>query len=247
MRIGEREISLRHPALLVAEISGNHNGSLDRAIQLIHAARSAGADAVKFQAFTLPEILALRGTGTAPPPWDSFTLPELYAKVITPHDWFPQLFAETRSLGLIPFASVFGKDSLAMLESLDCPAYKIAKPEARCRELVQMVAATGKPVFISGLVHPAPNAYAIHCPGGYPAKLDALQLEVFGEGSWYFGLSCHCPDPLAGAMAVARGAKYVEYHLTLDDGVPTLDDCVNLGPWRFGQMVGMVRQVEEMV
>ncbi|OFV82175.1 MAG: hypothetical protein A2W26_00590 [Acidobacteria bacterium RBG_16_64_8] len=224
-------------AFLAAEISGNHNGDLSRALALVHAAARTGADGVKFQAFTLNEIVGLRGDGQAPPPWDSMTLPELYTKLHTPLEWLPTLFAEALGLGLMPFASVFGKRSLEALEACRCPLYKIAKPERHNSALILMVRATLKPVLISGI--------DVYCPGGYPCRPEELQLRA--HLAEYDGLSCHCPDPMVGAVAAALGAKYIEYHVTLDDGVPTLDDPVNLTASQFADMVRMVRQAEAML
>ena len=236
VNIAGQEIGAGQPCFIVAEISGNHNGDFQRAVHLIHAASRAGASAVKFQAFTMEEILALRGTGRAPAPWDTLTLPQLYAKVITPASWFPALFAEAIHRGLIPFASVFGTDSLAMLERLHCPAYKIAKPDRDQLDLLRAVHATGKPVLVSGR--------DIYCPGGYPCKPEELRLAKLGR-SW-LGFSCHCPDPLVGPLAVAYGAHYLEMHLTLDDGIPTMDDCVNFTASRFAELVRLTRRAEVM-
>ena len=236
IQIANREIGLDRPVFCVAEISGNHNGDLDRALRLIQAAKDAGADAVKFQAFTLEEILALRGTGQAPPPWEAMSLPELYAKLITPAEWFPALFTYARQIGIIPFSSVFGRDSLAMLEKLDCPAYKIAKPECRNWDLRKLVAATRKPFFVSG--------DSIHCPGGYPARLEDMAWLDWPVAA--IGLSSHCPDPVVGPVAVAYGAEYLEFHMMLDDGVPTLDDPVNLTASQFAEMVRLARKAETM-
>lgn len=237
IRIGERKVGPGYPVFICCEVSGNHNGDLNRAIALIEAAKRAGADAVKFQAFTMEEILTLRGRGQAPPPWESVTLPELYAKSITPAEWFPELFTFARDLGLIPFASVFGRRSLALLESLDCPVYKIAKAEARVGWLEKAVRATGKDVLISGA--------NVLCPGGYPCKPEELGLERIYRGG-FVGLSCHCPDPLVGPVAAGAGASYLEFHLTLDDGVPTLDDDVNLTASLFAEMVRLVWKAEMM-
>lgn len=234
--VGHREIGPGHPCFITAEISGNHNGDFQRAIKLIQAAARAGADGVKFQAFTMEEILGLRGSGQAPPPWDAMTLPELYAKVITPLRWLPALFAEARHRGVIPFASVFGPESLAALKAVDCPLYKIAKPERDRLDLIRMVRETAKPVLVSGR--------DIYCPGGYPCRAEELRLQKLTL-SW-FGLSCHCPDPLAGPVAVVYGARYLEFHLTLDDGIPTQDDVVNLTERQFQQMVRWTRTAEAM-
>jgi len=248
VKIAGREIGAGQPCFIVAEISGNHNGSFQRAIALIQAASQAGAGAVKFQAFTMEEILALRGTGPAPPPWEAVTLPELYAKVITPAAWFPALFAEAIHRGLIPFSSVFGTDSLAMLEQLHCPAYKIAKADRGQLNLLRAVQATGKPVLVSGR--------DIYCPGGYPCTPEELHLAKLSfswlnlhtrvSGVAWLGLSCHCPDPLVGPLAVAYGAHYLEAHLTLDDGPATMDDCVNFTASAFAELVRLTRKAEVM-
>ncbi|HLE04894.1 MAG TPA: N-acetylneuraminate synthase family protein [Anaerolineales bacterium] len=236
VNIAGREIRAGQPCFIVAEISGNHNGDFQRALNLIQAASWAGATAVKFQAFTMDEILALRGTGCAPSPWEDLTLPQLYAKVITPAAWFPALFAEAIHRGLVPFSSVFGTDSLVMLERLHCPAYKIAKPDRDQLDLLRAVHATGKPVLVSGR--------DVYCPGGYPCKHEELRLAKLSL-SW-LGLSCHCPDPLVGPLAVAYGAHYLEVHLTLDDGIPTMDDCVNFTTSQFAEMVRLVQKAEAM-
>ena len=236
VNIAGQEIGAGQPCFIVAEISGNHNGDFQRALNLIQAASWAGATAVKFQAFTMDEILALRGTGCAPSPWEDLTLPQLYAKVITPAAWFPALFAEAIHRGLVPFSSVFGTDSLVMLERLHCPAYKIAKPDRDQLDLLRAVHATGKPVLVSGR--------DVYCPGGYPCKHEELRLAKLSL-SW-LGLSCHCPDPLVGPLAVAYGAHYLEVHLTLDDGIPTMDDCVNFTTSQFAEMVRLVQKAEAM-
>lgn len=237
MNIAGRELGTGQPCFIVAEMSCNHNGDLQRAFDIIYAARDAGATAVKFQAFTLSEMLALRGEGQAPPPWDAYTKRELYAKALTPIGWFYALFERARAVGLIPFASVFGRDSLALLEALDCPAYKIAKPERDNVALIGAVKATNKPVLISGR--------DIYCPGGYPCRPEELRLRCLAL-AWR-GLSCHCPDPNVGPVAVTCGAHYLEFHLTLDDGVPTLDDCVNLKASQFAEMVRLTRAAEAML
>lgn len=236
MRIADREIGPGHSTFIVAEISGNHNGNYDRALTLIRTAWATGADAVKFQAFTVEEILMLRGEGQALAPWERFTNRQLYERIITPGTWLPALFQKARAFGLVPFASVFGLKSLALLESVGCPAYKIAKSEAGCRWLIDAAQATGKPVLISGKT--------VHCPGGYPCHHHELDLARLRELP---ALSCHCPDPWVGALAVACGAHYLEFHLTLDDGIETLDDPVNLPAPAFADMVAWVRRAEIML
>ena len=128
MNISGVEIGPDQPCRIVAEISNNHNGELSTCLRLIRECAEAGADFVKFQCYTPDELVALRGDGPAPEPWGSegWTMVDLYEKAQTPHAWFPNVVAYCESLGIPWFSSVFGDDSLRLLEDLDCPAYKIS-------------------------------------------------------------------------------------------------------------------------
>lgn len=237
LRVANRALGPGYPCFLVAEVSGNHNGDLKRALALVDAISQTGADAVKFQAFTMDEILALRGTGPAPAPWQDFTLPELYAQVRTPLEWFPALFSRARQRGLMPFASIFGPESLACVcaPAVDSPLLKLAKPERDRLDLRALAQETGRPLLISGR--------DLYCPGGYPCQPKELRLHELRR---WFGLSNHCPHPVVGPLAVSYGAHYLECHVTLDDGVPTLDDCVNFRVPQFRELVTWTRQAEAM-
>jgi pseudaminic acid synthase len=190
-------IGAGHPCRFVAELSNNHNGSLDRAHRIIDAAKAAGADFAKFQCYTPDELVALRGDGPAPEPWgaDGWTMRALYEKAQTPHAWFPELVNHCRDIGLPWFSSVFGAESLALLESLDCPAYKIARLDHQNAALVELVVRNGKPFLISGDNHydtstlqALPHEVCLlilrdrllYCPPGYPQTGFAFRRSVSG-------------------------------------------------------------------
>lgn len=257
MNIAGVEIGSSHPCRVVAEVSGNHNGSKARAFHLIYAAQQAGADVVKFQCYTPAELVALRGDGPAPEPWGAqgWTMRALYEKAQTPHAWFPDLVKHCTELGMPWFSSVFGPESLALLESLNCPAYKIARLDNANEPLFSAVIATKKPVIISAARHQITewrNVEWLYCPPGYPSLVD--WLPMFGEEAveayappHFRGLSSHCLDPRLPVAAVARGAKLLEYHVQLDDEPSELEANVSLGQTALRRMVDDVRAVEVMV
>lgn len=252
MKIANREIGLGHPCFIVAEISCNHMGNESNAYKLIDCAWWAGADAVKMQCFGLEEILALRGEGQAMAPWDAYTKRELYTLAQTPFDWFPGLFKHARGRGIIPFSSVMGAESLALLESLDCPAYKIAKPE-RCSAVEIAGSVMGrKPVIVSLDLMDVVQGWIqrVWCPSGYPAHVAVDSLPYIRyELGWHqpvLGLSLHDLNPALPVEAVRRGAKYLEYHLKLNATTP-LDDAFSHTPQSFKDMVDSVRRTEAML
>lgn len=215
MNVGGIEVGAGYPCRVTAEISGNHMGSKERALALIKHASTAGADFVKFQAFTLPEILAIRGDGPAPVPWDAYTKRQLYEVVQTPLAWFPDLFAHARAMGVVPFSTVMGPDSLAICEAVGCPAYKLASYEADVHWLRESVLETGKPVVVSsGALEPPiphPQVLALYCPPGYPTGPGNV---MFVPG--YDGVSYHSTDVDVLLHCVAAGAHMIEVHLMLD-------------------------------
>lgn len=246
MKIGNLEIGPGQPCRIVAELSNSHNGDRDRLGRMIDAAQVAGADLVKFQCYTPDELVALRGDGPAPEPWGSqgHTMRTLYEKAQTPLDWFPKIAAHCERVGIPWFSSVFGAESLACLEAVGCPAYKISHFERGAVVLLSLVRATGKPIIVSsperwGATGPEPLLY---CPGGYPALPTDMHLDHL-NGTW-LGLSAHCVDPLIGALAVARDAKMVEVHFHLHDEPSELEAAVSYDEHQLYDLVQQVRRAE---
>ena len=241
MKIADHMFGPGH-TLVVAELSSNHGGSLDRALGLVDEAANAGADAIKLQCYTPLEMTTMRGNGRAPHPWEAMTLGELYTHFQTPWDWFPAIFTRAHKHGLIAFSSVFGIASLKFLEGLECPAYKIAAPDCYRHELVRAVKGTGKPVIASTNAPvrlDLPDA-VLWCPEGYPQP--RAQLEYIRTLDGY---SCHRAEPLLGALAVANGAWIVEFHLggrTRSLDLP--DSSFWLDPRQFARMIELVREAE---
>ena len=269
IRIGERLIGGNAPAYLVAELSGNHDGSLDRALATIRAAAAAGADAIKLQTYT-PDTLTIR----APQPdfvvpgdgvWGGRTLYDLYEQAHTPWDWHRALFDEARAHGLAIFSTPFDATAVALLEELGCPAYKIASFELVDDELLQAVAGTRKPVILStGMASKEEIQHAIdvlraagnrellllRCTSSYPAPDASMNLATMRAmaplSGGAVGLSDHSTGTLAAVVAVALGACFIEKHFTLsrDGGV---DSHFSLEPAEFRTLVDDVRRAEAMI
>lgn len=262
MKIGTREIGYDQPVFVVAEISCNHAGSEQLAHQLIRAADRAGADAVKFQCYT-PDELAPQSDHPAyilpDGPWAGRNLHDLYVQARTPFAWFTGLIHEAEDHGMHWFASVFGRDSLAFMESLDCPAYKIASAEVTDLALVRAIAATGKPVILSdGMatddqveaawdVIPA-DLVELRCVSDYPADPRSYSIDRDTEYLW--GLSDHTTGNDVAIAAVALGACVVEKHLMLDSRdyvTPPLDLDHSVTPDQFADYVRAIRATEAML
>lgn len=239
---------MKIPALfIVAEIGGNHNGSLKRAYDLIEAAAEAGADAVKFQCFQA-DTLTLKcdhdDYRIHEGPWAGKTLYDLYSQTETPREWFPSLFERAEDCGLIAFASVFSPEDVDFMESLDCPIYKIASFEITDIPLIEYAASTGKPLIISqGMAseqeivaasQAAPNSWHLRCVSAYPARGSGALFDMLTK---HGGFSDHTLSTVLPAVAIGRGATVIEKHLTLsrDDGGP--DDHFSLEPDEFKEMV----------
>jgi pseudaminic acid synthase len=266
-QIGDRPIGPGHPPYVIAELSGNHNGEIARAIDLIDAAKLAGADAVKLQTYTADTMTiehdgpGFRIQGGL---WDGRSLHELYQEAHTPWDWHPTLFAHARKIGIDCFSSPFDFTAVDLLESLGAPAYKIASFEIVDTPLIGKVAKTGKPLIIStGMADDGEISDAVaaaredgvgavallHCVSGYPTPAkDANLARIPALAQRYkcpIGLSDHSLGIEVALAGVALGACIVEKHLTLlrKDGGP--DAAFSLEPGEFAALVKGIRTAHE--
>ncbi|PWC54972.1 N-acetylneuraminate synthase [Azospirillum sp. TSO22-1] len=261
--IAGRAIGPDHPPYVIAELSGNHNGDIGRALALIDAAKEAGADAVKLQTYTADTItIAHDGPGFRLEGglWAGRTLHDLYQEAHTPWDWHPRLFERAGSLGLAAFSSPFDPTAVDFLEGLDVPAHKIASFELVDLPLVRRVARTGKPVILStgmaslGEIAEAVDAIRaesgrppilLHCTSGYPTPIAEVDLRTIPHLASAFrtvvGLSDHTHGVAVPIAAVALGAVLVEKHFTLKraDGGP--DAAFSLEPEEFRTMAQACR------
>lgn len=250
--IADRTIGTHRPPYVIAEMSANHNGSLDNALRIIEAARQAGADAVKLQTYR-PDTITLdcsseefRIHGGL---WDGKTLYQLYAEAHMPWEWHAPLFEHARKLGIAIFSSPFDTTAVDLLEDLNSPAYKIASFEAVDLPLIRYVASTGKPVIIStGMADAEEIEDAItaardggckqlailHCVSGYPAPATDYNLRTIPDMIRRFGLvtglSDHTLDNATAITSVALGASIIEKHFTLDRNGGGPDDSFSLEP-----------------
>jgi pseudaminic acid synthase len=252
MNIAGREIGPQLPPYIVAEISSNHNGYASVAQQLIIAAKNAGADAVKLQAYT-PDTITLDSYKIdffiKAGPWKNRRLYELYAATHTPFEWFPELFDYALVLDIPIFASVFDKSSVDMLEKLNCPAYKIASMEITDIPLIEYAASTCKQVIIStgmasqdeilDAVVAAPKALLLHCVSGYPTRVEDARLDRLRPG---WGISDHTRGIEVPIAATVMGAVLIEKHLCLD-GIDSEDAAFSTRPPEFTLMVNAVRSI----
>lgn len=250
--IDGRRIGPGQPPYVIAELSANHNGSIERAFAIMEAAHKAGADAVKLQTYH-PDTITFKSDAEdfqiRGGLWDGRTLYELYEWAHMPWDWHRPLFDHARKLGITVFSSPFDATAIDLLEDLGAPAYKIASFEAVDLGLIRLAASTGKPMIIStGMANGEEIAEAIatardagcrelailHCVSGYPAPPGEYNLATIPDMAARFGviagLSDHTIDNVTAIGAVALGAAIIEKHVTLDRSGGGPDDSFSLEP-----------------
>lgn len=250
--IAGRPVGPGHRPFIVAELSANHNGDFERALALVHAAKQAGADAIKLQTYT-PETMTIdcehpdfRVQGG---PWHGHTLFGLYDAAQTPWSWHKRLFEAARSIGLTAFSSPFDATAVERLEGLGAPAYKIASFELVDLDLVRCCAQTGKPLIMStGIATPQETGEAVeaaqsagateiillHCISAYPAPADESNLATIPHLAQEYGvvsgLSDHTLGVAVSVAAVALGASFIEKHVTLKRSDGGFDAAFSLEP-----------------
>ena len=267
VEIDGQKIGPGYPTYIVAELSANHNGKVENAIALIHAAKAAGADAVKLQTYT-PDTITI---DCAEEPfqikgglWGGRTLYDLYQEAYTPWEWHRRLKDEADKAGITLFASPFDPSAVDFLAELGVPAYKIASFEVVDIPLVQHIARMGKPIIMStGMASLAEiddavsairkqgneQLVVLHCVSAYPAPAEEMHLRTIPHLSQAFsvptGLSDHSHGIAAAVGAVALGACLIEKHLTLSrsDGGP--DSAFSIEPSELAQLVEDVRTLEK--
>jgi pseudaminic acid synthase len=267
--IAGRKIGPGHPTYVIAEISANHNGSLDRTKDLIAHAKDAGADAVKIRTYTA-DTMTIKHDGPGfvvdDGPWKGRNLHELYDKAHMPWEWHAPLFERAKEIGITLFSTPFDSTAVKLLESLHAPAYKIASFELTDIPLISEVARTGKPMIMStgmanreeiaDAVNAAKGANAsgvvlLHCVSGYPSQPSESNLRNIENLSKTFGVAAGLSDHTLGSAvsvaAAALGASVIEKHFTLRRADGGEDSHFSLEPEEFKRLCDEVRQGWEAV
>lgn len=268
-KIGNRRLGDDSPTYIIAEMSANHGGSLETAIEIVRAANRAGADAVKLQTYRADTITldSNKEDFKLPKesPWrDSKNLYALYDEAHTPWEWHHELFKEAKKLGIDIFSAPFDTTAVDFLEEIDCPVYKIASPEINDIPLIKKCAQTKKPVILSTglasildieraiktLEENGCSSYAfLKCTTAYPAPLEEANLGAIqiikDKYSCLAGISDHTTGTLVPALSIAMGANIIEKHFTLNNGKETVDSFFSLNEDEFTEMVTQVRNAEK--
>jgi len=270
MKIGSIEINQQSPVFIIAELSANHNGSLENALETIKAAKRAGADCIKLQTYTADTITLDSKNddfklkqGTI---WDGKYLYDLYQEAYTPWEWHKQLFEAAEKEGLICFSSPFDPTAVDLLESLNAPAYKIASFEITDIPLIEYVASKGKPIIISTGIAGIDdielaveacrrvgnnNIALLKCTSSYPAPIEEANLSMIKDLQDRFnvisGLSDHTMGSTAPIVAAVLGAKIIEKHFILDREIGGPDASFSMNEEEFTEMVKAVREAEKAI
>ena len=268
MKIGNFEIG-DDKVFIIAELSANHNGSFEVAIETIKAAKRAGADAIKLQTYTPDTItidcnkddFIIKGTI-----WEGKTLYDLYKEAYTPWKWHAALFETAKQEGLVCFSSPYDKTAVDFLEKLNTPAYKIASFEITDIPLIEYAASKGKPMIIStGIAEEEDIQLAVDTcrkagnndiillktTSQYPAKIEDANMAMIPDLAERFnvvtGLSDHTLGIIVPVVATTLGAKVIEKHFILDKSIGGPDASFSLDKKEFTEMVNAVRNAEKAI
>ena len=269
MKIGEFDLQ-KDGTFIIAELSANHNGSLQTALDSIKAAKECGANAIKLQTYTA-DTLTLNSRnedfmisgGTL---WDGRNLYELYQEAYTPWEWHKELFDYARSLDIDIFSTPFDKTAVDFLETLNPSAYKIASFEITDYELVRYTASKQKPIIISTGIATIDeiqdvvnicksvgneNIILLKCTSEYPAPLNEANLKTISNMKETFGVevgfSDHTLGIVAPVVAVTLGAKVIEKHFIIDKSIGGADCGFSMDKKEFKQMVEAIRDAEKLI
>lgn len=268
-KVGNKVLDENSPAYIIAEMSANHGGSLDRALELVRVAKEIGADCIKIQTYTADTLTIdsnkeyfniKKGT------WTGENLYKLYEQAHTPWEWQKTLKEEADKIGIDFLSTPYDFSSVDFLEELEVDFYKIASFELIDIPLVKYIASKKKPIIMStgmatlGEIEEAVNAIRdegnealclLRCSSAYPAASEDMKLKIMDLLSKTFdvkiGLSDHSMDSIGAIAAVAMGAKVIEKHFCLSRDIETADSSFSMEPEEFKKMVADIRQTEKVM
>ena len=270
MIIQDFDFGKDNSVFIIAELSANHNGSLETALETIRAAKRAGANAIKLQTYTA-DTLTIQSdkddfiikSGSI---WDGKTFYDLYKSAYTPWEWHEELFNCAKEEGLICFSSPFDKSAVDFLENLNVPAYKIASFEITDIPLIEYVASKGKPVILSTGIATSEdielaldackrmgnsNIALLKCTSSYPAPIEEANMAMIPDFKERYdvipGLSDHTLGSTVPIVATTLGARIIEKHFILDRSIGGPDASFSMNEKEFSEMVKAVREAEKAV
>ena len=269
--IKNKIISENSKPFVVAEMSGNHNQSLEMALRIVKAAHKAGADAIKLQSYSAENMtlniskpdFVIRDKNS---PWHGMKLYDLYKKAATPKNWFEKIYKYAQKIGIICFSSVFDVETVKFLEKIGNPIYKISSFELNHIPLIDAVSKTKKPVIIStGMGTDKEIKLAINtckknnnnkiiilkCTSEYPTKIENCNLSQINYYKKKFkclvGISDHTNDYIAPIVGVSKGAVLIEKHFKLSDKIKSVDQSFSLNPMDFKKMIIEINKVKKII
>ncbi|HOB43297.1 MAG TPA: pseudaminic acid synthase [Bacillota bacterium] len=269
MKIAHHTIDPGAPPFVIAEMSGNHNQSLDKALEIVEAAAKAGAQALKLQTYTADTMTLDISEGEffikdEQSPWEGKSLYDLYTLAHTPWEWHAPIMERAQELGMVCFSTPFDRSAVDFLEDLGVPAYKVASFEIVDLPLIRYIAEQGKPIILSTgmatlaeideavrIIREAGNNQIalLKCTSAYPAPPEEMNLRTIPHLAAAFGapvgLSDHTLGIATSVAAVALGACIIEKHFTLSRADPGPDSAFSLEPHEFKAMVDAVRETEK--